>query len=177
MKRLRDMLAHWSRGIVLDNLPAWGITRAYNRQDPETGRGTTDHSRAGAREPGKNPKSGHREREHHTFRPLKRGESITGKISQHDRHGNIMECDSQSTHIITGANRVIKPDEVKAFCSVCGNADDQEIISAISQQALCGRCCRTYTTPDGQVLKVSPSELRILLQNHDTWRERDQRKR
>ncbi|WP_238710827.1 hypothetical protein [Oceanipulchritudo coccoides] len=138
----------------------------------ESGRGNPSCREA---QQGQQPKSGHREREHHTYRPLRMGESITQKVSHFDRHGNTMECDTRSTFVVTGSNKVIEADKVKAFCSVCGNAESEVILSAISQQSLCERCRRVYESPAGEKLNVSPHELHFLLRQHDTWKDHDRR--
>jgi len=83
--------------------------------------------------------------------------------------GNSNIGEKREERLITGSGDVIKPEEVKAVCSCCGQPERVSKRSDLSGVVLCQCCGKYFSLENGRKIWVSPDEYRDLYWNFDTW--------
>ncbi len=97
------------------------------------------------------------------------GEELGGASTIYRRIGNELIGETIEEKVVTADNAVVKSEEVKAICSVCGKPTEERRYSIYSERSLCRLCSREFTMSNGEKGFVSESEKLELEKAYDTW--------
>ena len=93
------------------------------------------------------------------------------------RNGNTFVTTEIENRVVTSSGEVVKPNEIRARCSVCHDFESELIRSDYSGLALCHRCMVTVQGSDGRTLKVSCLEAIEVDREFNSWEDFDRRRR
>ncbi|MEI7850283.1 MAG: hypothetical protein WCH86_00455 [Kiritimatiellales bacterium] len=117
--------------------------------------------------------SQHIERKAVIFRRVGPNEIVPETEEQWRQTGGAMEGDILTTRAITASGQLADPSKLQTVCSVCNRLEDVVIRSEISHETLCRVCQRSFETPDGRRITVTPQEHAELTYRFDTWARHD----
>ena len=117
--------------------------------------------------------SQHIERKAVVFRRVGPNDIVPQSEEQWRQSSGGLEGDILTTRAITASGQLADPSKLQAVCSICNRLEDVVIRSEISHETLCRVCQRSFETPDGRRITVTPQEHAELTYRFDTWAHND----
>ena len=111
----------------------------------------------------------HIERKQVVFRRVGPNDIVSESEEQWRQNNGVIEGDILTTRAITASGQLVDPSKLQAVCSICSRLEDVVIRSEISHATLCRICQRSFETPDGRRITVTPKEHAELTYRFDTW--------
>ena len=100
------------------------------------------------------------------------GQRLGGTSHLYTSVGNSDVGERIEQRLVTASGEVVKPEEVRSVCSVCGEPEAGLSRSSVSGEPLCAVCGLAFETEEGRVLLVSKKEYQELYWEYNTWKGR-----
>lgn len=111
----------------------------------------------------------HTERKQVVFRRVGLNDIVSESEEQWRQNNGVTEGDILTIRAITASGQLVDPSQLQAVCGICNRLEDAVIRSEISHVTLCRICQRSFETPDGRRITVTPQEHAELTYRFDTW--------